>query len=91
MKYCITLSSVVWVATLLPCVAATTRASELSLSPDQRYLLKDGEPFFYLCDTAWDLFMRLDREAADEYLKNRADKGFNVIIDDPYRMDAATR
>jgi hypothetical protein len=42
-------------------------------------LLKDGQPFFYLCDTGWDLFMKLDREEADTYLKNRTDKGFNVM------------
>jgi hypothetical protein len=42
-------------------------------------LLKDGQPFFYLCDTGWDLFVKLDREEADTYLKNRTDKGFNVM------------
>lgn len=55
-------------------------AAELSISPNNRYLLNDGQPFFGLCDTGWDVFMRLDREQADEYLKNRADKGFNVIM-----------
>jgi hypothetical protein len=40
---------------------------------------EDGSPFFYLGDTAWELFHRLDREEADEYLENRAAKGFTVI------------
>jgi hypothetical protein len=40
---------------------------------------KGGKPFFYLGDTAWTLFKRLTREEADEYLQNRAAKGFTVI------------
>jgi hypothetical protein len=40
---------------------------------------EDGTPFFYLGDTAWQLFHRLDREQADRYLVNRAAKGFTVI------------
>ena len=38
-----------------------------------------GAPFFYLGDTAWELFHRLNREEADRYLGNRAAKGFTVI------------
>jgi len=41
----------------------------------------DGCPFFYLGDTAWELFHRLNREEADLYLENRARKGFTVIPD----------
>ena len=52
----------------------------MRISPDKRHLLNDGKPFFYLCDTAWDLFLRLDRKETDEYLQNRADKGFTVIM-----------
>lgn len=40
---------------------------------------QDGKPFFYLGDTAWELFHRLNREEADKYLKDRALKGFSVI------------
>lgn len=36
-------------------------------------------PFFYLGDTAWELFHRLDREEADRYLSTRARQGFTVI------------
>ncbi len=39
----------------------------------------DGRPFFYLGDTAGELFHRLNREEADRYLENRARKGFPVI------------
>ena len=55
-------------------------AQHLRVSDNQRYLVKaDGTPFFYLGDTAWELFHRLNREEADTYLKDRADKGFTVI------------
>jgi hypothetical protein len=52
----------------------------LRVSENRRYLeYKDGTPFFYLGDTAWELFHRLSREEADRYLANRAAKGFTVI------------
>lgn len=37
------------------------------------------KPFFWLGDTAWMLFTNISYEEAYTYLKNRADKGFNVI------------
>ena len=47
---------------------------------DDRFLAYvDGAPFFYLGDTAWELFYRLNREEADAYLLGRAAKGFDVI------------
>jgi hypothetical protein len=39
----------------------------------------DGTPFFWLGDTAWELFHRLNREEADYYLQRRAEQGFTVI------------
>jgi hypothetical protein len=54
--------------------------AQLKVSPNKRFLVKaDGTPFFYLGDTSWELFHRLNREEADRYLQNRADKGFTVI------------
>ena len=54
--------------------------AQLKVSPDKRHLLtKDGKPFFWLGDTAWELFHRLTREEAIQYLQNRADKGFTII------------
>ena len=45
-----------------------------------RFLVNnDGKPFFYMGDTAWELFHRLSREEADYYLQDRAEKGFTVI------------
>jgi hypothetical protein len=40
---------------------------------------EDGAPFFWLGDTAWELFHRLNREEATQYLQNRAEKRFTVI------------
>ncbi len=52
----------------------------LRISDDGRRIVHaDGTPFFWLGDTAWELFHRLDREEADLYLTDRARKGFNVI------------
>jgi len=52
----------------------------VAVSENGRYLVdKDGLPFFYLGDTAWELFHRLDREEADQYLLDRSEKGFTVI------------
>jgi Protein of unknown function (DUF4038)/Putative collagen-binding domain of a collagenase len=53
---------------------------DLQVGPDQRTLVhSDGTPFFYLGDTAWELFHRLGRADAEHYLRNRAAKGFTVI------------
>ena len=65
-------------AALLLALPAT--AQHLRVSDNKRFLVKaDGSPFFYLGDTAWELFHRLNREEADTYLRDRADKGFTVI------------
>lgn len=54
--------------------------AQLRVSANKRFLVKeDGTPFFWLGDTAWELFHRLTREEAILYLKNRAAKGFTVI------------
>lgn len=55
-------------------------APRLRVSPNHRYLeYVDGRPFFWLGDTAWQLFHRLTQAEADLYLENRARKGFTVI------------
>ena len=40
---------------------------------------EDGTPFFWLGDTSWELFHRLNRNEAVGYLKKRKEQGFNVI------------
>jgi hypothetical protein len=53
---------------------------KLQVSKNGRFLVHgDGTPFFYLGDTAWELFHRLNREEAERYLSDRARKGFTVI------------
>jgi hypothetical protein len=52
----------------------------LRVSADGRRLVHaDGTPFFWLGDTAWELFHRLTREEAELYLEDRRRKGFTVI------------
>jgi hypothetical protein len=54
--------------------------TRLRVSDNRRFLVReDGAPFFYLGDTAWELFHRLTREEADTYLRDRAAKRFSVI------------
>lgn len=53
---------------------------QLMVSENKRLLVKEnGEPFFWLGDTAWELLHRLSYEEAQLYLKCRAEIGFNVI------------
>lgn len=60
--------------------AAQPALLPLQVSANHRFLVHtDGTPFFYLGDTAWELFHRLSREEADRYLEDRAKKGFTVI------------
>jgi hypothetical protein len=61
-------------------IATLQVTAQLRVSDNKRYLqTADGKPFFWLGDTAWELFHRLNREEAELYLKNRAEKGFTVI------------
>ncbi len=66
--------------TFVMMLLATALQAQLTVSSNNRFLqTKEGKPFFWLGDTAWELFHRLNREEAEMYLKNRADKGFTVI------------
>lgn len=52
----------------------------LKVSDNKRFLVEEsGKPFFYLGDTTWELFHRLNREEADTLLKARAEKMFTVV------------
>ena len=47
----------------------------IRVSDNRRFLVcaDDGKtPFFFLGDTAWELFHRTTREDADKYLRDRA-------------------
>lgn len=53
---------------------------KLKISENKRFLVhEDGTPFFYLGDTGWELFHRLNKEETEKYLENRRAKGFTVI------------
>lgn len=52
-------------------------------SANGRFLVRHAapeEPFFYLGDTAWELFHRLNDAEAEHFLRNRAAKGFNAVM-----------
>ncbi|HYX06151.1 MAG TPA: DUF4038 domain-containing protein, partial [Bacteroidales bacterium] len=52
----------------------------LKVSDDHRHLVTiDGDPFFWLGGTAWEMLHRLNREETELYLEDRASKGFTVI------------
>lgn len=52
----------------------------IKVHPAHRYLMtSEGKPFFWLADTAWELFHRLDENQATEYLNTRKEQGFNVV------------
>lgn len=61
-------------------MAAAAPLPRLKVSDDgHRLITESGAPFFWMADTAWELFHRLSLEEASRYLTNRAAKGFNVI------------
>ncbi|HTV02376.1 MAG TPA: glycoside hydrolase family 140 protein [Luteitalea sp.] len=60
--------------------AGAQPSGRLRVHADGRHLVRDdGTPFFWLGDTAWELFHRLTREEAARYLDDRRDKGFTVV------------
>ena len=71
--------SVLTALALSLCLAQAALPS-LKVSDNKRFLVTaDGKPFFYLGDTTWELFHRLNREEAIRFLDNRAAKKFNVL------------
>ncbi len=75
-------ASVLYKFTLLVIISLATLPllAQINVSDNHRYLTtKDGKPFFWLGDTDWELFHRLTREEAEEFLETRRQQGFNVI------------
>jgi len=52
---------------------------QFQVSENHRFITRDGKPFFWLGDTAWELFHRLSKEDATYYFKKRSEQGFTVI------------
>src|SRR5690606_33951610 len=64
----------------LELAAFSQSTADLKISNDGHYIVhEDGKPFFWLGDTAWELFHRTNKKEAELYLRNRAEKGFNLI------------
>ncbi len=60
--------------------AQTSKHGPVEVHPEHRFLqYADGTPFFYLGDTAWELFHRLTLDETRMYLTDRAAKGYTVI------------
>lgn len=77
MRRAVVYKTLIAAAALLTLSAAQPR---IKVSDNHRFLVfEDGRPFFYLGDTGWELFHRLNREEAAKYLTDRAQKGFTVI------------
>jgi len=55
--------------------------AQIGVDPTNSYLIskKDNKPFFWLGDTGWELFHRLNREEALHYLDTREKQKFNVV------------
>jgi len=65
---------------VVPLISLGAEVPRLKVSANKRFLVThDDQPFFYLADTAWELLHRLNREQTDNYLKDRAARGFSVI------------
>lgn len=61
-------------------VFSAALSQPLCVTSNGRFLqTPDGEPFYWNGDTGWELFHRLDRDEAGIYLKDRAEKGFNLV------------
>lgn len=53
---------------------------ELKVSDNKRFFqTADGQPFFWIGDTGWLLFVKCTREDAVYYLDTRKQQGFNVV------------
>ncbi|MFN8095471.1 MAG: glycoside hydrolase family 140 protein [Vicinamibacteria bacterium] len=74
------LASIVAIPLLAASLAQAAPLPRLKVSDNRHYLVtEDGKPFFWLGDTAWELFHRLSREDAARYLDDRAQRGYDVV------------
>lgn len=65
---------------LVSCLTTLPVEGQIRVSNNGRFLSDaSGKPFFWLGDTDWELFHRLTREEAVQFLSVRSRQGFNVI------------
>lgn len=59
---------------------SNAQLKNLTIGNDSRtFMTSDGKPFFWLGDTGWLLFVKLNRQETLQYLDVRKAQGFNVI------------
>lgn len=65
---------------LFLCLCVHATRAQIQVNPNHQFLqTKDGEPFFWLGDTDWELFHRMTREEAADFINIRSEQGFNVL------------
>lgn len=58
----------------------STPLMRLEVAANKHYFqTQDGKPFFWLGDTGWLTFGKLNREEINQYFQDRKQKGFNVV------------
>ena len=57
-----------------------TYRGTLRVSENGKYLMEGDRPFFWLGDTAWLMLQKLSLDEIRTYFRNRAEKGFNIIL-----------
>ncbi len=61
-------------------VTAQKELPLIQVAPNKHFFqTSDGQPFFWLGDTGWLLFVKMNREEIIQYLDNRKSKGYNLI------------
>lgn len=64
----------------LTAFVANAQPKRLKISANGRFFTDEkGQPFFWLGDTGWLLFVKCNREDAVHYLETRKRQGFNVV------------
>lgn len=70
----------VFLIALLVIISFVASFAQIEVSTNKKYLqTKDGNPFFWLGDTDWELFHRLTREEIETFINTRHEQGFNVL------------
>jgi hypothetical protein len=68
-----------YVLLILVLLSIQTTKAQFSVSENKHFILKNGKSFFWMGDTAWELFARLNKEEVATYFKTRSEQGFTVI------------
>ena len=62
-------------------LGAAASAGPIGVSQNGRYFVAaNGDPFYFLADTQWELFRRYSLSEAKLILENRKAKGFTVVM-----------